>query len=107
MGNTRSRKKSGSKIAQTKLPIGPKKWRSGGISETDLSKKGKGKDEIDSKHLKTGIDPEVICTRIVTPPRNNKDKENATYVSMLVKLPALKKAINTLQQRIAELVDML
>ena len=49
----------------------------------------------------------MVFARIITPPQKKKDKAHATYVSILVKLPASKKAINILQQKLAELVEML
>ena len=80
----------------------------GGRPETRPPKKVKGKDRIAFEPgKKPGTDLEVVFARIITPPRKKKDKAHATYVSMSVKLPAFKKPINILQQKLAELVEML
>ena len=107
-GNNGNRNMSGPKTAQAKLPILLKNRRSGGRPETVLPKKGKGDDRIAFEPgTEPGTDPEVVFTRIVTPPRKKKENAHATYVLMSVKLPALKKAIDTLQQKLSEIVDML
>ena len=60
-------------------------------------KKDKDEDRIVFRPgTKTGMEPEVVFVR-VTPPRNNKEKGNVTYVLMSTKLPATKKAIENLQ----------
>ena len=88
-----------------KLPIGLNNRRLGVRPETGLPKKGKSGGRIAFKPgTKPGKDPEVVFARIITPPQNNKDKAHATYVSISVKLPTSKKAINILQQKLAELV---
>ena len=51
--------------------------------------------------------PEVVFLRIVTTQQNKKDKSHTIYVSMLVKLPSPKKSIDTLQQKLDELVEIL
>ena len=92
MGNNGSRKMSGSKTAQMKLPIRPKKRRLGGRPETGLPKKFKSEDGIAFKPVtKTGTDPEMVFAHIAKPMYKKKEKAYSEYVSMSVKLPALKK----------------
>ena len=85
-----------------------KNQRSGEKPETRLPKKGKGCDGIVFQPgAKIGTDPEVVFAKIVTPSRKKKEKSHATYVYISVKLITQKKGVDTLQQKLANIVDML
>ena len=56
---------------------------------------------------KLGTDPKVVFARAETPPSKRKEMKHTTYISMLKKLPAPKKVIENLQQKLSKLVYML